>query len=441
MIHRLSHLIATLRAVLHDRRGGMAVILGLAIPILVGAAGIGVEIGLWYTTRRQAQTAADAAAVSGALQLLRNQNSTVASTAIADSARNGFPNTAPSSVTINNPPQAGSYAGNTQAVEAIVGRQVRPLLTALFMSSGPTIRARAVAGLQPQGTACILALDATAASAVNNTGNTYINSPNCIVAANSNNSTAINVGGNSTLIADTLWTVGGYSQSGSSTLTLGDTPRTHMWALTDPYSGLTVPGTASMGTVYSTSATNRTNSNTTHTYNPGRYTNQDLKVQGTAYFNPGTYYLDGTNFTVDAQAVIRCNCSGTGQGVTIVLTNSSGGSAGTVTVNGGADVQLQAPSNSGNPYAGVLFYQDRNTPTSTGRSQFNGGANMILNGALYFPSTELDFSGNNGSNAGSRCTELIGRLITFIGTSTIDASQCASYGTQTVSVNSVRLVE
>jgi Flp pilus assembly protein TadG len=426
---------------LRDRTGGIAVTLALTVPILVGAAGIGVETGLWYMTRRQAQTAADTAAVTGALQLLRNQADAMASAAIADAARNGFPNAAPNSVTINNPPQSGSYAGNTHAVEAIVGRRVNPLFTALFRSTGPTIMARAVAGLQLQGTACILALDSAASGAVTNSGNTYINSPNCIVAANSNNGTAITVGGNSTLIADTLWTVGGYSQSGSSTLTLGDTPHTQMWALNDPYAGLSVPGTASMGSVYSTSATNRTNSNTTHTYNPGRYTGQDLKVQGTAYFNPGTYYLDGTNFSVDAQAVIRCNCSGTGQGVTIVLTNSSGGAAGTVTINGGADVQLQAPSDSGNPYAGVLFYQDRNTPTSTGRSQFNGGANMVLNGALYFPSTELDFSGNNGSNVGSRCTELIARLITFIGTSTIDASQCASYGTQTVSVNSVRLVE
>jgi Flp pilus assembly protein TadG len=441
MILRLALLTVALKTVLRDRSGGIAVTLALTVPILVGAAGIGVETGLWYMTRRQAQTAADTAALTGALQLLRNQPGTMVSAAIADSARNGFPNAAPNSVTINNPPQSGSYAGNTQAVEAIVGRQVNPLFTALFRSSGPTIRARAVAGLQLQGTACILALDTTASGAVTNNGNTYINSPNCIVAANSNNGSAITVGGNATLIADTLWTVGGYSQSGSSTLTLSDTPHTEMWALTDPYANLTVPGTGSMGTTYSSSSTNRTNSNTTHTYDPGRYINQDMRIQGTAYFNPGTYYLDGTNFTVDAQAVIRCNCSGSGQGVTIVLTNSSGGSAGTVTINGGADVQLQAPSGAGASYAGVLFYQDRNTPTSTGRSQFNGGASMVLNGALYFPSTELDFSGNNGSNAGSRCVELVARLITFIGTSTVDASQCSSYGTQTVSVNSVRLVE
>src|SRR5262249_58491336 len=99
-----------------------------------------------------------------------------------------------------------------------------------------------------------------------------------------------------------------------------------------------------------------------------------------------------------------------------------------------------APPDSSAPYRGVLFYQDRRTPTSTHRSQFNGGSNMILAGAIYFPSSEVDYSGNNGTNTGSRCIEVVARLITFIGTSTVDASHCADYGTQTVTVASVRLV-
>jgi len=297
-----------------------------------------------------------------------------------------------------------------------------------------------VATVQVNGDACILALDGTASGAVTNSGNTYVNSANCIVAANSNNASAITAGGSSTMIAETLWTVGGYSQSGSSTLTLTDTPHTNMWALVDPYANLTVPSTGSMGTNYSSNASNRTNSNTTHTYNPGRYTGTDMIIQGTAYFNPGVYYLDGTNLTIDAQAVVRCSCSGTGQGVTFVITNSSGGTSGSVTINGGADVQLQAPSSASDPYQGVLFYQDRNTPTSTQRSKFNGGANMVLAGALYFPSTAINFSGNNAGSTGSRCVEIIARLITFIGTSTVDASHCSDYGTRTISVASVRLV-
>jgi Flp pilus assembly protein TadG len=438
MIVRIARLAA---AVLRDRTGGTALFFALAAPVVIGAAGIGVETGMWYMTRRHAQTAADAAAVAGAMQLLRGQSTAMTTAAVADSARNGFPNTSPNTVTVNRPPASGSYAASTQSVEAIVSRQVNRLFSSLFMNTGPTIRARAVATVQSNGDACILALDGTASGAVTNSGTTYVNSANCIVAANSNNSSAITAGGNSTMIAETLWTAGGYSQSNNATLTLTDTPHTNMWALTDPYAGLTVPSTGSMGTQYSTNATNRTNSNTTHTYNPGRYTSKDMIIQGTATFNPGVYYLDGTNLTIDAQAIVRCSCSGTGQGVTFVFTNSSGGASGSVTINGGADVQLQAPSSPGALYEGVLFYQDRNTPTSTQDSKFNGGANMILAGALYFPSTAINFSGNNNGSTGSRCVEIIARTITFTGTSTIDASGCSAYGTRTVSVTSVRLVE
>src|SRR5690349_2506286 len=116
MIVRIARLAACL---LRDRMGGTAVFFALAAPVALGAAGIGVETGLWYMTRRQAQTAADASAIAGALQLLRGQPTAVVTAAVADSARNGFPNTAPNAVTINTPPTSGSYAGSAQSVEAI----------------------------------------------------------------------------------------------------------------------------------------------------------------------------------------------------------------------------------------------------------------------------------------------------------------------------------
>src|SRR5258708_13105193 len=93
MPNRMTHSIARLArkiasriaALLHHRAGGIAVTFALAAPVLIGAAGIGVEIGLWYKMRRQAQTAADAAAVTRALPLLPNPTSTLISPPIADS--------------------------------------------------------------------------------------------------------------------------------------------------------------------------------------------------------------------------------------------------------------------------------------------------------------------------------------------------------------------
>src|SRR5467141_609563 len=53
---------------LHDTRGFTAVFLALTLSVLIGLAGLGVETGLWYAIKRVNQSAADVAALSGALE-------------------------------------------------------------------------------------------------------------------------------------------------------------------------------------------------------------------------------------------------------------------------------------------------------------------------------------------------------------------------------------
>jgi Flp pilus assembly protein TadG len=51
-----------------DRRGAVAVAVAVLLPVLIGFAGLGVEVGLWFAVQRQNQSAADAAAISAALE-------------------------------------------------------------------------------------------------------------------------------------------------------------------------------------------------------------------------------------------------------------------------------------------------------------------------------------------------------------------------------------
>jgi Flp pilus assembly protein TadG len=51
-----------------DRRGAVAVALAILFPVLIGFAGLGVEVGMWFWIQRQNQSAADAAAISAALE-------------------------------------------------------------------------------------------------------------------------------------------------------------------------------------------------------------------------------------------------------------------------------------------------------------------------------------------------------------------------------------
>jgi Flp pilus assembly protein TadG len=52
------------RGLWHDRRGATAVIVAISVPIVLAVAGLGIDVGWWYTIKRQNQSAADAAALS-----------------------------------------------------------------------------------------------------------------------------------------------------------------------------------------------------------------------------------------------------------------------------------------------------------------------------------------------------------------------------------------
>ena len=182
----------------------------------------------------------------------------------------------------------------------------------------------------------------------------------------------------------------------------------------------------------------------TITISPGVYCNGiDFGSKAVVHMNPGTYYIDKGNFNVNAQATVDCNCSASGSGVTIVLTSSAADHSGigTVTINGGANIALTAPADTGYSYPGVLFFQDRNAGT-TDTNKFNGGADMDLGGAIYFPQQLIEWSGDTGVRSPS-CTQIIARLITFIGNNNtiINDSGCASGGGKRINTTVIGLIE
>src|SRR3954470_23483305 len=55
------------------RKGAIAVVTAVALPLLIGFTSLGVEVGHWHLTQRQMQGAADAAAISAASQYIQDQ--------------------------------------------------------------------------------------------------------------------------------------------------------------------------------------------------------------------------------------------------------------------------------------------------------------------------------------------------------------------------------
>src|SRR5262249_58176308 len=96
---------------------------------------------------------------------------------------------------------------------------------------------------------------------------------------------------------------------------------------------------------------------------------------------------------------ISGNAIVSGNGVTFYNTWSGGGSGGwgDINITGTTTVNLKAPSSG--DYEGMLLWTDRNAPYKNNGSTISGGVNSSFEGVLYFPATDLTFSGTSTSTA------------------------------------------
>jgi hypothetical protein len=406
-----------------DDRGAVAIIMGLVLPVLIGMVGLAVEVGSWFGERRSLQSAADAAALAGAWDLLSGSNETVTTSATTYATRNGF-STSSGTITVNTPPSSGSYTTDATAVEVILTRTQSLLFSALFLGSNITISARAVANAQDLGDACVIALDSSTSGAMSVGGSSSVNLSGCGIAVNSSNSSGLTVTGSADLTTDFVRVVGNYSVGNNATLTSTQSPQTGATATADPHADLEVGAVGSCDeSNYSSQA------NSSATINPGVYcSGLRISANSTVTMNPGTYYVNGGSFNVNGSATL------TGTGVTIILTGS-GNDYATVTINGGADVDLTAPTSG--DYSGIVFFQDRNAPSS-GVNRFNGGSTTEFTGTLYFPNQEVQFTG--GNTAGGGCTRIIALQIDFNGNADLD-NECDGVGVADQTASKPVLVE
>ena len=420
-----------------DRQGALLATAAVALPVIVGFAGAGIEVGMWYSDKRDLQTVADAAALSGAFERVRGNPAGLQSAARYEAQRNGFTVSGPNKIAVNNPPLSGSRAGQTTAVEVVLTRPHKLLFSNLLLSADVAIAARSTAAVATTGEACVLALDRTANNALLGQGSSIVKMDGCVMASNSVSSTAIDMTGSTTVSAYSFWTVGDYAKGGSSNVTLTRPPSTHVWELEDPLAGF------DMGTVPACTVTGKKNYNDKSlvTLNPGVWCGDvTFGAQANIELTPGKYFFADGPLTILGGAKVRCSCPNATDGVTIILTKKQTATIATVDIKGGADVQLRAPADPNNPFRGVLFYQDRRAPSNTGAvNKFNGGATMKLEGSIYIPQQAVEFQGNN--SATKTCTQIIARTVAFTGNAYIDNTGCQAAGVQPVTVTQARLVE
>jgi hypothetical protein len=430
LIRRVSSCLADLAT---DRTGAAAVVLALSLASMLGLAGLGTEVAAWYTTKQTMQGAADAAAYT-AMTALAAGASNAQFTTEAKSIAGGYNfinGTAGVAVTVNNPPLSGSYAGKSSAVEVIIAQTQTPMISGLFLSSGPTIQARSVAAAVTTGSGCVLTLDKGDVVDLSDSGSAVLNLNACSLYVNSDDSSALTMSGSATIDAGAAYITGGVHTSGGAALDTTKGTYTGTPPVNDPYASVAIPS-------YSGCSQNSYSlgGGAVQTLSAGVLpyvfcNGLSLSGGATLTLNPGVYIIDAGSFSVSGGSTLTA----TG-GVTIVLTSHTGSNYATASFSGGSTVSVTAPTTG--PTAGLAFFQDRNAP-STGTNSFTGGSTQNIVGAIYFPNQAVSFSGGGGSS-GATCTQLVVLKASFSGSSTFN-NNCASAGTATIGSTSNKMVE
>lgn len=378
-------------------QGNVLILYGLAMPVLVGLAGIGTDTVQWTLMKQQLQRSADSAALNGAFAKAQAESVSANANRDLTNTLDGFTGVG---ITIENAPTSGTYAGNTRAVRVILTYSKALPFSSMFMDSPPQIRVEAIASVLNNGDYCVISLEDANTTGVTFSGNSTVDL-GCGVATNASGTSAVSAIGSARVTASPIAAVGNVPastnyQTGTQLIPYSIPQRDPFASLADPNTTMPSPCNGGAKTVPP---------NQTDVLSPGCYSS--INVRGTLMMNPGTYYINGGDFETSAQSVIIAN------GVTIIMTGT-GTAIGQVKMNGGADIEMSAPTSG--TYKGVLFYKDRDSPSSK-NDIFNGGANGSFLGAIYMPSQKVTLNGN--STFTTDCLQIVSRQVELTGNTTI----------------------
>jgi hypothetical protein len=436
-----------MRNLLRCHRGSAAFATVIALVPLIGAVALGAEAGSWYVTKQHAQTAADAAAYSGALRLActingasstcNDTNTTVDYRGKQFAAQNAFCNAGDTSYPGSRCAGLPRATSQTVTIELIGTNQVKATvsqtqptyLAGVLGLSTVTIAATATAQvqvvLQPP---CVLALTGS----LSFQGSPNINANNCGMASNDKQSNALNfTGGGMTFTSGSVLSTAGGCQ-GSATFCNRNNTFTNMPPDANPFAPLDAALTSMCGANPGLPAkcgltACKTGTKTAPlvpytTANP--CVNDGVKTTGNTAvtLTAGVYFISGTLTLVGGSSV-------TGTGVTFILLPGS-----TIDTKGGGILNLSgpttAPSASSLPAAfqsnAFLFQYMSIYDASATAVTFGGNSNINLTGNIYAPNAAVTFQGNPTINVGNgtSCGQLIAASIAFNGNATFNSSGC-----------------
>ncbi|MFZ0658864.1 MAG: pilus assembly protein TadG-related protein [Candidatus Binataceae bacterium] len=389
-----------------NQRGQVIVMATVAMAVLIGFIGLGIDVGNLYTTRRKMQTAADAAAIAAANTLQGSDSGDYSSAAQTVASLNGFSTSSGATVTVAAPAACPNASGE-ECVQVNVSQAIPTYFLRVFDIFGShyqtvNVETQAIAG-GTNNPACIYALDPSDSDALTINGAFNFQAAcGAIVDSTSNSGLALNGAGNFTT---TGTGVGGSAYSDNGAITMTPTPVTKVTPALDPLASMAAPNVGSCtdanstvnGSYNQTGAINSltvptnvysggmsiTGAITSVTFPAGTYGNKITLggAVGRATFNPGQYQ----------------NGSGTGDSIDIsgsatTVFNSGGYTfCGQLNINGSNNVTLSP----GLYVGGISINGASNVTFNPGTYIFAGGG-FSVNGASTIHGTGVTFYNTTG---------------------------------------------
>lgn len=406
-----------------DVRGNVAIVFTLTLPMLMVCMGMAVDYTVWTNQRQELQRIADEAALAAARELyLANASSSQAETVAQESATNSLVSAGhttttadssasdPSSSDADAPssPASSTTFGDAVTVETVVNmnessvevtvRQAGVGFFSPMFFQPPVIRVTSTARANGGGRVCVIALDPSSDKALILASDASLTANRCGVYSNSTDETGLSAYRNAVLTSELACSAGGY---GGSSVNFSPEPITDCPAMADPLASRAAPDFGGCD------ETDFTVTGVAQTLSPGVYCGGIGIYNGADItFEPGVYIIKDGPLSVTSTSQVR------GEGVGFYFT----GPGSDFTFAARSLVRLSAPRDG--PMAGLLFFQDRNSPVMQDYQITSEDAG-VLTGTIYLPNGRFLVSSKNPVARDSPYTAIVAREISLYRASSI----------------------
>jgi Flp pilus assembly protein TadG len=349
---------APLRNFLRSSSGNIAMMFGLALPALLGSAGVAMDFSMYHMKSTALQAAADASALAGAKELAvaTSSDSIITSSALAFLAEElrGKDENAVGIVTVD-------HKKNT--VNVRVSEDWTPSFAHFFGADITPVVASATGTLAGSANICVLTLNPNSNKSLHMDKSARMTATGCGVYSDSTHNIGLTVDQGAALKAEMVCSAGGVKQKGTiSPAVITDCP-----VVADPLASRPAPK------VLGCDFNNTVISAGTQILDPGVYCG-GLTVTGTAKvtLTAGDYIITGAPLTVSGNATFTGTHVGFYLDGDAALIDFSGPS--TISLSGSISPEM----------AGLLFFEDRNA--AVGRKHNIKSSNaQNLTGTIYLP--------------------------------------------------------